>query len=105
MRGALGVLEVAPNSHPSCCLCRTAQGQSKPSGLCRHVSSGLPLPFLSGVQWGAAQTPHWEECCSLTRKKKAGVRSASLVRPFTLPALTTPMSQTFAKLRFPQNQP
>lgn len=70
MRGALGVLEAAPSSHPSCCLCRTAQGQSKPSGLCRHVRSGLPLPFLSGVQWGAAQTPHWEGCCSLTRKKK-----------------------------------
>lgn len=78
MRGALGVLEAAPNSHPSCCLCRSAQARLSPPRSADHgqfrlayeVSRGLPRPLLFGVQWGAAQTPHWEGCCSLTRKKK-----------------------------------
>lgn len=35
MTGSLGVLEAAPNSHPSCCLRRAAQYGSKPSPLVR----------------------------------------------------------------------
>lgn len=61
-------------------VCTGLPRQPQPSLLCRprpvqaclEVSRGLPLPFLFGVQWGAAQTPHWEGYCSLNRRKKKG---------------------------------
>ena len=48
-------------------LCSADHGQVR---IAYEASSGLLLPFLSGVEWGAAGTPHREGCCSLTKKKK-----------------------------------
>lgn len=119
MMGTWGVLEAAPPPHTHTHSQPSFTGlpkvglnplRSSDHGQVRlgyEAASGLPLPFPCGVEWGAAQMPHWEGCCSFPRKRKlAGAGSASHFSPFMpLLAVPTPMPQTSAKPWFPQSQP